>query len=211
MLTTEKPLTAPSAPEGGQKIDVLRIIDELEVLVQEGKHVLGKVVINEEEFYIQVTKLKKALPKSLDEAQKITREAERILSGAKNEAGRLMSEAQSESKRMVDDARAESDRVRGDARQHSDRTVEDARREAERIVADAQQHAEQLVSEDTIMQRAQETAQTLQEQAQQDAREMREHADQYAFEVLDRAGAVLGKLTVGVEAGKDHLRQLQQQ
>ncbi len=63
MLTIDKPILAPSAPEGGHTIDVLRIIDELEVLVQEGKHVLGKVVINEEEFYIQVTKLKKALPK----------------------------------------------------------------------------------------------------------------------------------------------------
>jgi cell division septum initiation protein DivIVA len=211
MLTIDKPILAPSAPEGGHTIDVLRIIDELEVLVQEGKHVLGKVVINEEEFYIQVTKLKKALPKSLDEAQKITREAERILSGAKNEANRLMSDAQSESKRLIDDARSEAERARGDARSHADRIVEDARREAERIVADAQQHAEQLVAEDTIMQRAQDAAIALHEQAQHDAQAMRDHADQYAFEVLDRTSAVLNKLVVGVEAGKDHLRQIQQQ
>jgi cell division septum initiation protein DivIVA len=211
MLTIDKPILAPSAPEGGHTIDVLRIIDELEVLVQEGKHVLGKVVINEEEFYIQVTKLKKALPKSLDEAQKITREAERILSGAKNEANRLMSDAQSESKRLIDDARSEAERARGDARSHADRIVEDARREAERIVADAQQHAEQLVAEDTIMQRAQESAIALHQHAQHEAQAMRDHADQYAFEVLDRTSAVLNKLVVGVEAGKDHLRQIQQQ
>lgn len=192
----------------------------MEQLVQDSKSFLGKVVVPEDEFYIQITKLKKALPKDIAKATEVTQKSERVLSGAQTEASRLvtdaqaeanrlMTEAQSETKRMADEIRAEAERVRQESRERADRIVEDARREAERIVSDAQQHAEQLIAEDTIMQRAQQAAQLLHEQSVQEANEMKQHADAYAYEVLDRAGQVLSKLVMGVEAGKDHLRQIQ--
>ena len=160
---------------------------------------------------MQTAKLKKALPDDLKKAERVTRDSDRVVSGAQTEAQRLVSDAQSEAQRMVGDARAQADRIIQDARSHSDRIIDDARREAERIVADAQQHAEQLVAEHTLTQRAQQLAEETHRVATRDAEEMRAQADGYALEVLDKAGIMLQKLAGGVEQGKEQIRQLQQQ
>lgn len=197
----------------------MRLIDELEQLVENGKyHVFDKVFIDEQAFFIQTSKLKKALPDDLKKAERVTRDSDRVVSAAQNEAQRMVGEAQSEAQRMVGeakaeaqrlvgDARAQADRTIQDARSHSDRIIEDARREAERIVADAQQHAEQLVAEHTITQRAQQIAQEMHHASVRDSQEMRAQADSYAYEVLDKAGAVLQKLAMGIEQGKEQIRQ----
>lgn len=188
-------------------------------MVENGKyHVFDKVFIDEQAFFIQTSKLKKALPDDLKKAERVTRDSDRVVSAAQNEAQRMVGEAQGEAQRMVSeakgeaqrlvgDARAQADRTIQDARSHSDRIIEDARREAERIVADAQQHAEQLVAEHTITQRAQQIAQEMHDTSVRDSQEMRAQADGYAFEVLDKAGAVLQKLAQGIEQGKEQIQQ----
>ena len=196
--------------EGGLEIDVFRLIDELEQLVDNGRaHVFGKVVIDEQAFFVQTAKLKKALPDDLKKAERVTRDSDRVVSGAQSEAQRMLSDAQGEAQRMVSDARAQADRTIQDARAHSDRIIDDARREAERIVADAQQHAEQLVAEHTIIQRAQQQAEETHQLALRDADELRTQADGYALEVLNKAGVVLEKLLSGIEQGKEQLTQPQ--
>lgn len=42
--------------------NVLRLIDEIERLVESGKGWMGKRVVNEEEFFTQIQKLRAALP-----------------------------------------------------------------------------------------------------------------------------------------------------
>ena len=191
---------------------MLRLIDELEQIVHDSKmHVFDKVLIDENAFYLQISKLKKALPQDIQKAERLTRDTDRVLSGAQSEAHRLVTDAQSEAQRVEGEARARAQRVENDARQHSDRIIEDARREAERIIADAQQHAEQLISEHTISQRAQQAAEATHQAALRDAQDMRVQADNYAYEVLEKAGLALQRLLNGVEQGKDQIRQMQQQ
>lgn len=181
-------------------------------MVENGKaHVFGKVWINEEEFFDQTSKLKKALPQEIKEAEKIRRDSERIMNGAHNEAQRLITDAQNEAQRLVGDARANADRTIQDARTNNDRIIEDARREAERILADAKQHAEQLVSEHVITQRAQEFGELTQQTAVREAQTLRDQADEYALEILDKSSTVLQRLLMGIEEGKNQIHQQQQQ
>lgn len=172
-------------------------------------HLAGKVWIDEEAFFVQTSKLKKALPENIKKADRIEKDSERMVTGAQHEAQRLISESQREATNAITDARAAADRTIQDARSHADRITDDARREAERIVADAQQHAEQLISENVITQRAQETAEELQVAAVADAEQMRRQADDYSFQVLDKVSVVLQRLSDGIEEGKDQIRQNQ--
>lgn len=170
-------------------------------------HLFGKVLISEEDFYDLTHKLKKALPEDLKKADKLSRDSDRVVSGAHSEAQRLLGEAQGESQRVVGDARSQADRTIADSRSHSERIIEDARREAERIVADAQQHAEQLVAENTITQRAQQFSEATHNAALHESEEMRHQADNYAFEVLEKVELVMHKLLHGVEQGKEQINE----
>ena len=186
------------------------MIDDLEELVSDGKwRFFHKVWIDEDQFYVQTGKLKKALPENIKKADRIEKDSERLVTGAQHEAQRLIAEAQREAQSAVTDARASADRALQDARGHSDRIIEDARREAERIVADANQHAEQLIAEHVITQRSQEAAEEIHAAAVSDADTMRHQADAYSFQVLDKVTAILQRLGDGIEEGKDQIRQNQ--
>ncbi len=192
--------------EGGLDIDVFRLIDELEQIVENGKgRFFGKVVIDEEAFYMLTTKLKKSLPRDLQEADRVTRQSTQIMSGAETEAGRLLEDAQEEAQRLRSDARAQADRMIQNAREDQDRIVEEARREAERIEADARQHAEQLVAEHTITQSAQRTAEDLQRTAEDESAELRAQANDWALARLEQLESILHKLQSSVEQGKEQL------
>ena len=66
-------------------------------MLENGKgHFFGKVLINEEDFFDQTSKLKKALPDDLKKAERLSRDSDRVVSGAHSEAQRLLGEAQGE-------------------------------------------------------------------------------------------------------------------
>lgn len=50
-------------------MNVLRIIDEIEQLVENGKGWMGKRVVSEEEFFTQIQRLRAAMPRSLKDAE----------------------------------------------------------------------------------------------------------------------------------------------
>lgn len=193
------------------------MIDELEQLVEAGKgRFFGKVFVDEEAFYVLTTKLKKSLPKDLQEAAKVTQQSTKIMSGAETEAHRLLSDAQEESQRLRSDARAQSDRMIQNAREDHDRIIEEARREAERIEADARQHAEQLVAEHTITQSAKQSAEEihrnlvdetdeLRRVTIEESTEMRAQADEWAIARLEQLETILQKLMISVEQGKGQM------
>jgi hypothetical protein len=62
-------------PRDNRQIEVLRLIDELEELVDQGKaHIFGKVFIDEQEFFIQTAKIKDALPADLKKVDALLRD-----------------------------------------------------------------------------------------------------------------------------------------
>ena len=203
----------------GLTIDVFRLIDELEQLVEEGKgHFMGKVWIDESAFFVQTSKLKKALPDDLKKAARVTQdstrvvtqaqtEATRTVEDARAEAARLLGDAQAESVRLREESRANADRTIEDSRSHSDRIVDDARRESERIVADAHQQAEQLIAEHTVTQRAQQFAEDTQQAAVREADDLRSQADAYSLDIFNKTSVVLERLIDGVEQAKTQIQQ----
>lgn len=50
-------------------MNILRLIDELEQLVEESKGILGKRMVAEEEFFTKMQQLRSALPQSLKDAE----------------------------------------------------------------------------------------------------------------------------------------------
>lgn len=198
---------------GGLDINVLRVIDELEHLVESSKGFpLSKhKMVDEDTFFVLTTRLKSALPDDIKKAEQLSRDSDHVVKSANSEAQRLVTDAQQEAQRLVGEARGQAERTIQDSRGRGDRVLEDARREAERIVADAQQHAEQLVAEHTITQRAQQFAAETQQTAMHEAQDLRTQADEYALEIMDKAEAVLHRLINSVEQGKEQIRQTRAQ
>ena len=50
-------------------MNILRIIDEIEQLVEEGKGILGKRLIEEEAFFTKIQQLRSALPQAMKDAE----------------------------------------------------------------------------------------------------------------------------------------------
>ncbi len=50
-------------------MNILRIIDEIEQLVEESKNILGKRMVPEEDFFAKVQQLRSALPQALKDAE----------------------------------------------------------------------------------------------------------------------------------------------
>ena len=196
--------------EGGFAINVLRVIDELEHLVESSKGIplaTHKKIVDEDQFYVLTQRLKSALPEDIKKAEKLARQSEQVVSSASSEAQRMVSDAQNEAQHLVTDARSAADRAAQEGKTRADRIIDDARREAERIVADAQQHAEQLVAEHSITQRATQIGHDTEQNANRDAEELRRQADDYAYDILDRTETILNKLMSGVQQGKDQISQ----
>lgn len=107
-------------------INILRIIDELEQLVEEGKGILGKRLVPEEDFFSKVQQLRSALPKSMKEAEDLMNKAEAVVKSAQTEADRLINTAERDAEKLVTDARNRSDRAIADAKNQVDRMMNDA-------------------------------------------------------------------------------------
>ena len=50
-------------------MNILRIIDEIEQLVEEGKGILGKRLVEEEAFFSKIQQLRMALPQAMKDAE----------------------------------------------------------------------------------------------------------------------------------------------
>ncbi len=64
---------------GGIPINVLRTLDEIEQLVENGKlGFMGKRVVNEEEFFILIQRLRSELPRAMKDAEELMKKAEAV-------------------------------------------------------------------------------------------------------------------------------------
>ncbi|RYG73158.1 hypothetical protein EON80_03490 [bacterium] len=196
--------------------------------MENGKGWMGKRVVNEEEFFTQIQRLRSALPKSMKDAEDLMKKAEAVVKSAQGEADRLIDGAEREAERVITDARTRSERTVNEAKAHADRlteetkartdrsiedatnkaqkTIEEANERAHRIEEEARKRADEMVSEHEVTIRAGEEADATRLAASNEAEDMRQNADDYAFEVLDKVSGVLDKLSVSVKAGKDALR-----
>lgn len=102
------------------QLDLFRLTDELEQLVENGEgHLFGRVFVNAEQFLNQITKMRQALPQDLANAAKILNSEpaisegaegpDKILTDAKAEAAHILEAAQAEAARIIAEAKATTD------------------------------------------------------------------------------------------------------
>ncbi|MCA1597121.1 MAG: hypothetical protein LC772_11970 [Chloroflexi bacterium] len=164
--------------------DILRMIDELEAMVDRSRHVFDHALwVNTPEFFALTSDMRQHLPDDIRRATKVARDSEKI----------------------VEQARGEAERLRGEAAEDAERIVQDARRSAERIIRDAQDQAARLVADHELLKQAQQQGRTLLLDAQEEAHETRRGADEYAAEVLGGIDDVLTRAQSHVRRGLEKL------
>jgi cell division septum initiation protein DivIVA len=192
----------------GILINVLRIIDEIEQLVENGKGGwLGKRLINEEEFFTKIQQLRSALPKSMKEAEDLMRKAEAVVNSAQTEAERLVTTAEAEAEKIVSDARTRSERAIAESKNHADRLLSDAQSRSERMVGDAQTKADRTI--DDANNQAQKTIDDANSRAEHIEKDARERADEMVAEhsVTIRANEEGEQLVLNASREAEDLRR----
>lgn len=142
--TTSSP--GHSGAEGGglPRIDILRLIDELESLVEGARHFLGKAIfVDIDRFFVLTNKIRASLPDEVKKASRITRDTEKVIDAARQEAA-----AQTET-----------------ARAQAAKLIEDAKKQAAALVEESEIHKMATAQAKGIISSAEETAQKTREGA----------------------------------------------
>lgn len=112
---------------------------------------MGKRVINEEEFFTQIQRLRSALPKSMKDAEDLMKKAEAVVKSAQGEADRLIDNAEREAERLVTDARTRAERSVSEAKALAERTVAEAKAHSERLTEDTRNRAERTIDDANLL------------------------------------------------------------
>src|SRR6476620_1378557 len=109
-------------------MDTLKIIDQLEIMVEEEKmKFMGFVRLDEDQFFQLTSKLRASLPEDVRRAGKLAENTDRIMESAQVEAEKLLADTRAEAERMLEAARAEAERLHEMARADAGRTIEEAK------------------------------------------------------------------------------------
>ncbi len=86
-----------------------------------------------------------------------------------------------------------------------DQVLDDSRKEADRITKEAQENVNKLVSETEIIKKAHRESEVIIKQAETKARGIRLEAEDYIDSKLANLEAILQKLLLSIEKGRDKL------
>jgi cell division septum initiation protein DivIVA len=219
----------PTFEQGECAIDTYKLLDEVESLVEEGKHVFGLTMISREDFFELTNKLRASLPEEMRRANKVNQDSERIVGGAREAAEQTVVDAKSEAQRVLDsshqyaeklvrdteakiharlqDADALAQKNIAEARAVAHQTTHEAKLAAEKVISEASRRADHLVNDSEIMRLAAAQAKEIVATAEADAKDMRRGADEFAREELTRLERVLSEATSVVSRGRMKLDQ----
>lgn len=142
-------------------MDILKLINELESLIENQTVVVGLTWGFHPDEYLDMTnKIRASLPEELKRATKVAADSEKIVDGARLTAEQTLEDAGEEAEQITRDARAtaerhlreaetQSTRIVSNAEQNARLTLADAKKTAEQMLRDAQQKAEKLVHDAT--------------------------------------------------------------
>lgn len=125
-------------------MDILHLIDRLEALLNEGRHLplMKGVAIDEQRTWDIIDQMRIAIPEEVKKAKRVNQERDRIIAQAHEEASRIIELAREEASGLV----SEHELART-AEGRAATIVERARHEAEAIKADADEYVMQVLSE----------------------------------------------------------------
>jgi cell division septum initiation protein DivIVA len=109
---SETPADWSETLEAGPRVDLERLVDELEARVEASKQILNHAVwVDLDEFFELTRRIKANLPDEIKRAARVSREGNRIVEDAREEARRMLDEARAEAERLVRTARAEAEHL----------------------------------------------------------------------------------------------------
>ena len=128
-------------------IDILSLVDRLEGLTRDAKHVplSSKLAIDEQALINLVDQMRLSIPEQIQEAEALLKERDTVVARAQDEARRMLEEAKVriDEERMLREAEHEAEAVLRDARDRAAAFENDARLYVRRTLEDL---AEQLES-----------------------------------------------------------------
>ncbi|MCH8274281.1 MAG: hypothetical protein IH851_05775 [Armatimonadetes bacterium] len=167
-------------------MEIMNALEQLRERIERPKQFLGVTFgLNKEQCALLIRRIHASLPEQVKEADRITRESERITSAAKEEGQMTLERAKSESRRLVEAARSEAGRM-----------LEQAKLEREKMLAESE-----------ILKLAKTEAEQTRSEAEAAAAKLRRNADDYALDVMIRLENVVSKVMGTVERGKAELQR----
>lgn len=164
-------------------MDVMRLLADLEEMIESSRSVLGYTRLNRDEVGMQIAKIRATLPVDVKQAASTVQQSERIIETANETASSTL-----------ESAKREGERVIGEARQ-----------EAERILEQARLLQQQMVSESETLKLAKAQAQEIRNQAEQEAINLRRGSEAYVHEMLNHLEGVVGRVMTQIDKGKQEL------
>ena len=184
------------ASKGGNTIDIIQVIEEIESLASSATRVPGfrkRVMVDSDRLDVVSEALRTSIPADIQEAREILTQKESIINQAHLEARRVKESAEQEAAAVTVAARKEQamrvdeTEIVKEAQSLAEDTNQRALQEAQEIAQDAQRRAIQIIDE-----------------ADTAAVTRREGADQYARETLfdleERLSSQLSQVRRGIDA-----------
>ncbi len=125
-------------------MDIQHLVDRLEDLIDEGRHVpFSKFTLIDEERALEIIdQMRISVPEQIEKASRLINQRDRLLAQANEEATRVVQIARERSEEMV-----ERDAITQKARSQARNIIEQAHREAENICADADAYVVEVLKE----------------------------------------------------------------
>jgi len=123
-------------------MDIQHLVDRLEDLIDEGRHLFGTkfTMVDEERALEIIDQMRISIPEEIEKSARIMAQRDRILAEAHEEAARIVQEHRRKAENMLD----QDSTVRA-AQARAESIKEQARQEASRITAEADSYVVQML------------------------------------------------------------------
>ena len=124
-------------------MDIQHLVDRLEDLIDEGRHLFGTkyTMIDEERALEIIDQMRISVPEEIEKAARVLAQRDRVLAEAHEESARIVQENRSKAELMIDqDATVHAAQARAES------IKEQARAEAARITSEADEYVMQLLA-----------------------------------------------------------------
>lgn len=156
-------------------MDIQHLVDRLEDLVDEGRHLpMTKMTVVDEERILEIIdQMRISVPEEVEKATRVINQRDRLLAQANEEAARIVDLAREKSETLI-----QRDAIVQAAQNRAANIIEQSRQDAESIRADADQYVLQVLNElESHLLKTLTVVRNGINKIQQDREAMRERAD----------------------------------
>lgn len=123
-------------------IDILHLVDRLEKLIEQGRHIpfTSAVLVDEGICLDIIDQMRISIPEEIKQAKRLQQEREAMIAGAQQEGAEIMARAREDAARLV----AEHE-IRQQAQQRANRILEEAGRQAQAVRQGGDDYAQDVL------------------------------------------------------------------